>query len=114
MHIFNSFGNHALLIQALGSEIATYRRASGDFEKWRETNPDFDPAKYPHLQGAMAHVLEYSLSGLGEVEQKVLQTIAGFRMPTHYGTLSAVLITLQGRERMGRGTRRTSRAVSTG
>jgi tetratricopeptide (TPR) repeat protein len=90
--IFNSFGNHALLIQTLASEIANYRPAPGDFEKWREANPAFDPAKYPHLQDAMAHVLEYSLKGLGEIEQKVLQTIAGFRMPTGYDTLSAVLV----------------------
>ncbi|HEV7645450.1 MAG TPA: DUF4062 domain-containing protein [Pyrinomonadaceae bacterium] len=89
--IFNSFGNHALLIQALVSEIANYRSAPGDFEKWRMANPHFAPARYPRLQDAMAHVLEYSLSGLGEVEQKVLQTIAGFRMPTGYDTLSAVL-----------------------
>ncbi len=41
--IFNSFGNHVLLIQALSSEIANYRYAPGDFEKWREVNADFDP-----------------------------------------------------------------------
>jgi tetratricopeptide (TPR) repeat protein len=90
--IFNSFGNHALLIQALASEVANYRPDPRNFEKWREDNPDFDPAKYPHLQDAMAHVLEYALRGLGETERSVLQTIAGFRMPTGYDTLSAVLI----------------------
>jgi tetratricopeptide (TPR) repeat protein len=89
--IFNSFGNHALLIQALASEIANYRPAPRDFEKWHKANPDFDPAKYPHLQDAMGHVLEYALRGLEERERSVLQTIAGFRMPTGYDTLSAVL-----------------------
>lgn len=59
--IFISFGNHALLLQALASEIANYRPAPGDFEKWREANPNFDPAIYPHLQDAMGHVLEYAL-----------------------------------------------------
>ncbi len=39
----------------------------------------------------MAHVLEYALRGLGDNERKVLQTIAGFRMPTDYSTLSEVL-----------------------
>jgi tetratricopeptide (TPR) repeat protein len=90
--IFSSFGNHALLIQALASEVANYRPTPGDFEKWRKANPDFDPAKYPHIQDAMGHVLEFALRGLGERERSVLQTIAGFRMPTHYDTLSAVLI----------------------
>jgi tetratricopeptide (TPR) repeat protein len=90
--IFNSFGNHALLIQALASEVANYRPDPGNLEKWRTANPNFDPAKYPHVQDAMGHVLEYALRGLGERERSVLQTIAGFRMPTHYDTLSAVLI----------------------
>ncbi len=89
--IFNSFGNHALLIQALAGEIANYRRAPSDFEKWRKANPQFDPANSDDLKDAMAHVLEYALRGLGDNERKVLQTIAGFRMPTHYDTLSAVL-----------------------
>ena len=91
LRLFNSFGNHPLLIQALASEIANYRPAPGNFEKWREANPDFDPAKYPHLQDAMGHVLEYALRGLGNEQRKVLQTISGFRMPTGYDTLSAVL-----------------------
>jgi tetratricopeptide (TPR) repeat protein len=90
--IFNSFGNHALLIQALASEVANYRPDPGNFAKWREVNPAFDPAKYPRLQDAMGHVLEYALRGLGKRERKILQIIAGFRMPTHYDTLSAVLM----------------------
>lgn len=90
--VFNSFGNHALLMHALASEVAKYRMAPGDFGKWREANPNFDPAKFPKMQDAMGHVLKYALRNLGARELKVLQTIAGFRMPTGYDTLSAVMI----------------------
>jgi tetratricopeptide (TPR) repeat protein len=90
--IFNSVGNHALLVQALASEIANYRPARGDFERWRADNPTFNPAGFPRVQEAMGHVLEYALRGLGEVERKALNIIAGFRMPTAYDTLAAVLI----------------------
>lgn len=90
--IFNSFGNHALLIQTLASEIANYRRAPGDFDQWKLKNSSFDPVQYPHVEEAMGHVLEYALRGLEEKEKNVLQTIAGFRMPTGYDTLSAVLV----------------------
>jgi tetratricopeptide (TPR) repeat protein len=90
--IFNSFGNHPLLLQALAREIANYRPAPGDFEKWKEKNPQFDPAQYPQVEEAMVHVLEYALHGLDKKAQKVLATIAGFRMPTGYESLSAVLV----------------------
>jgi tetratricopeptide (TPR) repeat protein len=90
--VFNSVGNHALLVQALASEIANYRPARGDFERWRADNPNFNPAGFPRVQEAMGHVLEYALRGLGNVERKVLDIIAGFRMPTAYHTLAAVLV----------------------
>jgi tetratricopeptide (TPR) repeat protein len=89
--LFNSFGNHALLVQALASEVIKFRPAPGDFGRWREANPQFDPANYPRVQDAMGHVLEYALRGLSDSERRVLQTIAGFRMPTSYETLSAVI-----------------------
>lgn len=90
--IFRSFGNHALLLQALASEIANYRPAPRDFEKWHEANPNFDPAKYPHLKDAMSHVLEHALRGLDEKEQEVLQTIAAFKLPADYETLFSMLV----------------------
>ena len=83
---------HPLLIHALAGEIANYRhRASGDFDRWRNTNPDFDPFSLPLVQ-ARSHVLEFALRGLNESSKKALHTIAAFRMPASYDTLVAVLI----------------------
>src|ERR1041384_2001812 len=62
--IFVTFGNHPLLIQAPAGEVKRYRQAPGNFEEWRKANPQFDPTKFPRLQDAMSHVLEYALRGL--------------------------------------------------
>lgn len=89
--VFSTFGKHPLLIQALSGEVKRYHRAPGNFEDWRKANPQFDPSKFPNIQDAMAHVLSFALHGLDERAEKVLQTIAGFRMPTGYDALAAVL-----------------------
>lgn len=89
--VFNTFAKHPLLIQALAGQVKRYRKAPGDFEVWRKANPQFDPSKFPELQDAMAHVLEFALRGLDVKTEKGLRTIAAFRMPTSYDTLAAVL-----------------------
>ena len=90
--IFNTFAKHPLLIQALAGEVKRYRPAPGDFTKWRAANPAFDPSRFSDLRDAMVHVLEFALRGLDEKAQKVLHTIAAFRMPTGYDALAAVLV----------------------
>ncbi|PYS25759.1 MAG: hypothetical protein DMF72_00660 [Acidobacteria bacterium] len=90
--VFRTFAKHPLLIQALAGEVKRYRRAPGDFAEWRKANPQFDPSKFPELQDAMAHVLDFALRGLDKKSQKSLQTVAAFRMPTSYDTLAAVLV----------------------
>jgi len=90
--VFNTFGRHPLLIQALAGEVKRYRPAPGDFAKWRAANPAFDPRKFSDLRDAMAHVLEFALQGLTEERHKALDTIAAFRMPTGYDTLAGVLV----------------------
>jgi tetratricopeptide (TPR) repeat protein len=90
--VFNTFGKHPLLIQALAGEVKRFRPAPGDFTKWRRANPDFDPSKFSDLRDAMVHVLEFAFHGLNEEKQKVLHTIAAFRMPTGYDTLTNVLV----------------------
>jgi tetratricopeptide (TPR) repeat protein len=90
--VFATFGKHPLLIQALAGEVKRYRRAPGNFEEWRKANPRFDPTKFPHLQDAMSHVLEFALRGLDGKAQQVLRTVAAFRMPARYDTLAALLI----------------------
>ncbi len=89
--IINRVDNHPLVVQALASEVARYRRAPGDFEQWRRDHPDFDPFSLPLVQ-VKSHVLEFALRGLDDKERQVLQVIAAFRMPASYDTLTALLI----------------------
>jgi tetratricopeptide (TPR) repeat protein len=89
--LFRRFENHPLLIQALASEVARHRRSPGNFEDWRRDHPDFDPFSLP-LANVKSHVLEFSLRGLDDRSRKVLQTVAGFRMPARYDALTALLI----------------------
>lgn len=90
--VFATFSKHPLLIQALAGEVKRYRRAPGNFEEWRKANPRFDPTKFPSLQVAMSHVLEFALRGLDIKGRKTLQVIAAFRMPATYDTLTALLV----------------------
>jgi len=90
--LFNSFGKHPLLIQALAGEIKRYRPAPGDFDRWLRDNPRFSPSQFPQIHEAMAHVLEFALQGLEGADLKVLHTIAAFRMPASYDTLAALLV----------------------
>lgn len=92
LRIFQTFANHALIIKALAGEVKRFRRAPGDFDQWRAQHQQFDPARLPRVQEAMAHVLELALRGLDEKSLKVLHTIAAFRMPASYDTLAALLI----------------------
>lgn len=89
--LFNRVGNHPLLIQALASEVARYRHAPGDFDAWQRDHPDFDPFSLPLVQ-VKSHVLEYALRGLNDQTRQTLHTIAAFRMPARYDTLTALLI----------------------
>ncbi|MEM9063361.1 MAG: hypothetical protein AAGD13_23115 [Pseudomonadota bacterium] len=89
--IFQSVEGHPLLIQALASEVATYRKAPGDFAQWRADHPDFDPTGLP-LQRSRTHILAFALDGLTPELRQVVETIVAFRMPTSYETLSALLI----------------------
>jgi tetratricopeptide (TPR) repeat protein len=92
LRVFNAFGKHPLLIQALAGEVKRYRKAPGDFDKWREANSQFDPSKFQALEEAMGYVLEFALLGLDEKAKKVSHTIAAFRMPAQYDTMSALLV----------------------
>jgi tetratricopeptide (TPR) repeat protein len=89
--LFNKFENHALLVQALASEVGSYRRAPGDFDRWRQSHPDFNPYALPLVQ-VKSHVLAFALRGLSETSRKVLQAIAAFRMPATYDTLAALFV----------------------
>jgi tetratricopeptide (TPR) repeat protein len=88
--LFNAFDNYPLLLRALAGEIAEYRPAPGDFDRWRRDHPDFNPCALP-LKNVKTHVLEFALRGLDEVQSRVLQIIAAFRMPATWGTLRDVL-----------------------
>jgi Fe-S-cluster formation regulator IscX/YfhJ len=89
--LFRRFDNYPLLIRALAGEVARYRRAPGDFDRWRQSHPDFDPSRL-ELAQVKSHVLAFALVGLDEASRQVLHTIAGFRMPATYDTLVALLV----------------------
>ncbi|MDQ3746029.1 MAG: DUF4062 domain-containing protein, partial [Acidobacteriota bacterium] len=89
--LFQQADNHPLLIQALASEVARYRPAPGDFDAWRRAHPDFNPFGLPLVQ-VKSHVLAFALHGLDDKAQQALRTIAAFRMPARYDTLTALLI----------------------
>lgn len=94
LKLFNTFGNYPLLIRALAGEIAEYKPAPGNFDKWIAKNPDFNPGELD-LKNAKTHVLEYALCGLPVEHRKVLHTIAAFRMPATWETLRALLVELE-------------------
>ena len=89
--LFQSFENHPMLLQALAAEVARYRRAPDNFDRWRQDHPDFDPFSL-ELKQRRSHVLEFALRGLDEAARRVLHTMAAFRMPATYDTLNALLV----------------------
>jgi tetratricopeptide (TPR) repeat protein len=91
MPIFRSIENHPLLVQALASVVANYKKAPGDFAKWRDAHPQFDPASLP-LVKSRTHILEFALNGLSDETRDVLSMIVGFRMPASYAALEALLV----------------------
>jgi len=89
--LFARFEHYPLLIRALATEVAFYRRAPGDFAQWQQDHPDFDPFRLPLVQ-VKSHVLAHALDGLDGSARQVLETIAAFRMPASYDTLTALLV----------------------
>ncbi len=89
--IFRSVEGHPLLVQALASEVANYKKAPGDFTQWRTDHPQFDPTSLPLVQ-SRTHILEFALKGLSAKVREVLHTLVGFRMPASYATLEALLV----------------------
>ncbi len=81
--LFARFEHHPLLIQALASQVASYRPAPGDFERWRLEHPGFSPFSLPLVQ-VRSHVLEYALRGL---DDKALDSPAHHRRVPHAGAV---------------------------
>jgi tetratricopeptide (TPR) repeat protein len=90
--LFHTFGNYPLLIRALAGEVARYRPAPRDFDKWRKAHAEFNPFQLPLLVQRKSHILQYALSGLTSAENGVLHTIAAFRAPATYDTLAALTV----------------------
>lgn len=88
--IFHAFGNYPLILRALAGEVADFRAAPGDFDQWIAENRGFKPAELP-LKNARTHVLRFALRGLGKTQRYALSTLAAFRMPATWETLSAVI-----------------------
>jgi hypothetical protein len=56
--LFRAFGNYPLLLRALAGEVAEYKPAPGNFDRWRQAHANFNPAALPLAQRAweLAHV----------------------------------------------------------
>ena len=89
--IFHSVESHPLLVQALASEVANYRKAPRDFSAWRGDNPKFDPTRL-ELKQSRTHILEFALKGLSAKVREVLSMLVGFRTPASYASLEALLV----------------------
>jgi Domain of unknown function (DUF4062) len=89
--VFRSVDGHPLLVQALASEVANYRKAPGDFARWRADHPQFEPTSLPLVQ-SRTHILEFAMKGLSARVREVLHTLVGFRMPANYTALEALLV----------------------
>src|SRR5262249_50092771 len=89
--LFHAFGNYPLLLRALAGEVAEYRPAPGDFDRWRQAHTGFNPTVLP-LKNARTHVLEFALRSLSAAQRHILHTIAAFRMAATWETLRAVLV----------------------
>jgi Family of unknown function (DUF6441) len=89
--IFRSIEGHPLLIQALAREVASYRRAPGNFDRWRIDHPQFDPTTLPLVQ-SRTQILHYALTSLDADVLKVLRALVAFRMPAPYDTLEGLLV----------------------
>jgi hypothetical protein len=89
--LFRTFDKHPLLLQLLAYEVAEFRDAPGDFDRWKTANPDFNPFDMPLVQ-VQSHVLTQAMRGLSAAGLSTLHVIAGFRMPASMDTLKALLI----------------------
>jgi tetratricopeptide (TPR) repeat protein len=89
--LFRRFANYPLLIRVLAGEISRYRPAPGDYDRWCQANPTFDPFSLP-IRQIRTHVLEFPLEALDTVAGLVLTTIVGFRMPATYVSLVELLV----------------------
>lgn len=94
--MFDTFGHHPLLIQSLASRVARDRLYPGNFNMWKQSNPEFNPFVLP-LAKARTHVLYFALLGLEEDTRFALNTIAAFHIPADYGTLLKILVSQSGR-----------------
>jgi hypothetical protein len=89
--IFRSVKGHPLVVQALASEVANYRKAPCDFAQWRADHPQFDPTSLPLVQ-SHTHILEFALNGLSTNVREVLNMLVGFSRAVSYVRLEALLV----------------------
>jgi tetratricopeptide (TPR) repeat protein len=89
---FSRFQNYPLLIQALAGGVYRDYEARGDFNKWRERHPDFDPFVDPEFQKVRNQILVFAIQSLPSRESLVLAHLAMLRMATGFETLQAILV----------------------
>lgn len=89
--LFDSFDHHPLLIQVLAGVVARDRHRPGDFDRWRQGHPDFDPFGLPIAERA-THILAYALGGITPSSRAVLELAAAFRTPVRYAALASQFV----------------------
>jgi hypothetical protein len=94
--MFDTFDRHPLLIQTLASVVSRDRRANGDYETWLSNHPNFNPFDLLDAAERKSHILGHALTGIEDCELRLLRTIAAFRMPTMYDTLTALFVVASG------------------
>ncbi|HYC90717.1 MAG TPA: tetratricopeptide repeat protein [Thermoanaerobaculia bacterium] len=83
--------SYPLLMSVLAGQIANFPAAPGDYAKWRQNNPSFDPFAV-HLKEVRDKVLRQALADLPPEAHLVLMILAAFRMPVAYDILQPLCV----------------------
>lgn len=89
--IFHSVRGHPLLVQVFAGLIAHYRKAPGDFARWKADHPEFGAGDMLDGQ-ARSRIIAVALDGLSPKLLDALQTMVAFRIPATYAMLEALLV----------------------
>lgn len=83
--------NHPLTLQLLASQVAHYRRAPGDVERWLRDHPSFKMETVA-AELTKGYILQFALRGLDEQGRAVLNALAGQHRPAGYEALAQSLV----------------------
>jgi tetratricopeptide (TPR) repeat protein len=84
------FDNHSLLIGVLAGQIAKYRPAPGDFDRWRADPREGGRLRLSRLdlKQRRTHILAYAFEGLDPQKRQLLSRISALSDAADYETIS--------------------------